>query len=113
MLIVSEAFEGKMTLARHRLGMHSCIPFSILPAESSSAHTQVNEALKAEIAQMHAFSQVRTSTISIDWPYYKRPGRANLILRAMLFFLPSLIKTTLTPGQWEARQQQQATSTAS
>ncbi|KZV64639.1 bola-like protein [Peniophora sp. CONT] len=35
-LIVSSAFEGKTTLARHRL---------------------VNELLKAEIAQMHAFTQ--------------------------------------------------------
>ncbi|KAF8556727.1 bola-like protein [Imleria badia] len=35
-LLVSEAFEGKTTLARHRL---------------------INEALKAHIAQMHAFSQ--------------------------------------------------------
>ncbi|KAF9230642.1 bola protein [Melanogaster broomeanus] len=35
-LLVSEAFEGKTTLARHRL---------------------VNETLKAQIAQMHAFSQ--------------------------------------------------------
>ncbi|KIJ25234.1 hypothetical protein M422DRAFT_216908 [Sphaerobolus stellatus SS14] len=35
-LIVSEAFEGKMTLARHRM---------------------VNELLKDQIAQMHAFSQ--------------------------------------------------------
>ncbi|KAI5119574.1 hypothetical protein M0805_006459 [Coniferiporia weirii] len=34
--IVSEAFEGKMTLARHRM---------------------VNDLLKNEIAQMHAFSQ--------------------------------------------------------
>ncbi|KAF9791925.1 bola protein [Thelephora terrestris] len=36
--IVSSAFEGKTTLTRHRL---------------------VNEALKKEIAIMHAFSQVR------------------------------------------------------
>ncbi|ETW79954.1 hypothetical protein HETIRDRAFT_322563 [Heterobasidion irregulare TC 32-1] len=36
-LIVSEAFEGKTTLARHRL---------------------VNELLKTEIAQIHAFTQV-------------------------------------------------------
>ncbi|KIM77428.1 hypothetical protein PILCRDRAFT_825391 [Piloderma croceum F 1598] len=35
-ILVSEAFEGKNTLARHRF---------------------VNEVLKAEIAQMHAFSQ--------------------------------------------------------
>ncbi|KAH6892810.1 bola protein [Coprinopsis sp. MPI-PUGE-AT-0042] len=35
-LIVSEAFEGKTTLARHKL---------------------VNEILKDQIAQMHAFSQ--------------------------------------------------------
>jgi len=35
-IIVSEQFEGKMTLARHRL---------------------VNELLKDQIAQMHAFSQ--------------------------------------------------------
>ncbi|KAF8525582.1 bola-like protein [Hysterangium stoloniferum] len=34
--IVSEAFEGKMTLARHRM---------------------INELLKDQIAQMHAFSQ--------------------------------------------------------
>ncbi|KAG8215250.1 hypothetical protein J3R82DRAFT_8803 [Butyriboletus roseoflavus] len=37
-LLVSEAFEGKTTLARHRL---------------------INEVLKVQIAQMHAFSQVR------------------------------------------------------
>ncbi|KDQ27096.1 hypothetical protein PLEOSDRAFT_1043691 [Pleurotus ostreatus PC15] len=36
--LVSEAFEGKSTLARHRW---------------------VNDLLKNEIAQMHAFSQVR------------------------------------------------------
>ncbi|KAF8584442.1 bola-like protein [Ramaria rubella] len=35
-LIVSEAFEGKMTLGRHRM---------------------INELLKDQIAQMHAFSQ--------------------------------------------------------
>ncbi|KAF8130324.1 bola protein [Boletus edulis] len=35
-LLVSEAFEGKTTLARHRL---------------------INETLKTNIAQMHAFSQ--------------------------------------------------------
>jgi len=35
-ILVSEAFEGKATLARHRF---------------------VNELLKAEISQMHAFSQ--------------------------------------------------------
>ncbi|KAI0258153.1 bola-like protein [Gloeopeniophorella convolvens] len=35
-LIVSEAFEGKTTLARHRM---------------------VNELLKAQIAQIHAFTQ--------------------------------------------------------
>ncbi|KAF9219360.1 bola-like protein [Gyrodon lividus] len=35
-LLVSEAFEGKTTLAKHRL---------------------INETLKAQIAQMHAFSQ--------------------------------------------------------
>ncbi|TRM60467.1 bola protein [Schizophyllum amplum] len=35
-LLVSEAFQGKTTLARHRM---------------------VNELLKNEIAQMHAFSQ--------------------------------------------------------
>ncbi|KAI0027525.1 bola-like protein [Vararia minispora EC-137] len=35
-LIVSEAFEGKSTLARHRL---------------------INELLKAEISQIHAFTQ--------------------------------------------------------
>ncbi|KAF8235875.1 bola-like protein [Tricholoma matsutake] len=35
-VVVSEAFEGKSILARHR---------------------QVNEILKAEIAKMHAFSQ--------------------------------------------------------
>ncbi|GJJ10659.1 hypothetical protein Clacol_004886 [Clathrus columnatus] len=39
-LIVSEAFEGKLTLARHRM---------------------INELLKNQIAQMHAFSQ-RTLT---------------------------------------------------
>ncbi|CAL1697883.1 unnamed protein product [Somion occarium] len=38
-LIVSEAFEGKSTLARHRF---------------------INEVLKAQIAQMHAFSQTFT-----------------------------------------------------
>ncbi|KAH0834000.1 bola protein [Lanmaoa asiatica] len=37
-LLVSEAFEGKTTLARHRL---------------------INDTLKAQIAEMHAFSQVR------------------------------------------------------
>ncbi|KAJ3769837.1 bola protein [Lentinula raphanica] len=36
-VLVSEAFEGKNTLARHRF---------------------VNDLLKAQIAQMHAFSQV-------------------------------------------------------
>ncbi|KIJ07599.1 hypothetical protein PAXINDRAFT_173414 [Paxillus involutus ATCC 200175] len=35
-LLVSQAFEGKTTLARHRL---------------------INETLKAQITQMHAFSQ--------------------------------------------------------
>ena len=51
----SQAFEGKNTLARHRMGTvsralririlaHGCFP--------------VNEMLKNEIAQMHAFSQV-------------------------------------------------------
>ncbi|KAG1852656.1 bola protein [Suillus discolor] len=35
-LLVSEAFEGKTTLARHRL---------------------INQALKQEISQLHAFSQ--------------------------------------------------------
>ncbi|KAF5381898.1 hypothetical protein D9757_007591 [Collybiopsis confluens] len=36
-VLVSDAFEGKNTLARHRF---------------------VNQVLKAQIAQMHAFSQV-------------------------------------------------------
>jgi len=48
--VVSEAFEGRNTLARHRF---------------------INDLLKEQIAQMHAFSQ-----------------------------------KTLTPKQWEARQQQ-------
>ncbi|KAH9948518.1 bola protein [Amylocystis lapponica] len=50
--VVSEAFEGRNTLARHRF---------------------INDLLKAQIAEMHAFSQ-----------------------------------KTLTPKQWEVRQQQEA-----
>ena len=67
--IVSPLFEGKPLLQRHR-----CVPgavvrkgecrFESLPTRecrpwSASRHRLVNQALKAEIAALHAFSQVR------------------------------------------------------
>ncbi|KAB5589687.1 bolA-like protein [Ceratobasidium theobromae] len=65
-VIVSDKFVGKPTLARHRL---------------------VNELLKNDISQMHAFSQVSYLSISSAPPE-----------------IPSILQTTYTPQQWEALQ---------
>ena len=61
-VLVSEAFEGKNTLARHRFGMFR---IQIFGAQCGSKRElirhfllPVNDLLKAQIAQMHAFSQV-------------------------------------------------------
>ena len=56
-ILVSEAFEGKNTLARHRFGKSSLA----LLAFSSLMTIVVNDLLKIQIAQMHAFSQVGSS----------------------------------------------------
>ncbi|CDO70433.1 hypothetical protein BN946_scf184999.g74 [Trametes cinnabarina] len=56
--VVSPAFEGKNTLARHRFSECSVPPFSLVSQQRANNFPhQVNEVLKNEIAQMHAFSQ--------------------------------------------------------
>lgn len=68
---MSEEFQGKATLARHRL---------------------VNERLKEEIAELHAFSQVRlVSSILVLW--------SNGTEVLMVF---GLEQKTYTPKQYEA-----------
>ena len=55
---IGQAFEGKNTLARHRFSTHSNRAVHSFPAHAPSYLT-VNEVLKEQIAQMHAFTQVR------------------------------------------------------
>lgn len=59
-IIVSDDFEGKNTLARHKLG--NCIqiyrPAANLVLELMVNARIVHEVLSAQIAEMHAFSQV-------------------------------------------------------
>ena len=55
---IGQAFEGKNTLARHRFSTHSFRTPHSFPAHPPSYLT-VNEVLKEQIAQMHAFTQVR------------------------------------------------------
>ncbi|KAF8679933.1 BolA IbaG family [Rhizoctonia solani] len=72
-VIVSKVFEGKMTLARHRL---------------------VNELLKDEISQMHAFSQIpepkellrarRTSTQNLFDQYLINDDLSDPIIPALV-----------------------------
>lgn len=59
-LVVSSAFEGKTTLNRHRFSVCSCF-CHVLSSENVAL---VNEVLKEEISQMHAFSQVRQWVLS-------------------------------------------------
>jgi stress-induced morphogen len=63
--IVSDDFEGKNTLARHKLGkwLFALVVFLAIITEIVTDLWVVNEVLKAHIAEMHAFSQV--SSISL------------------------------------------------
>lgn len=66
-VIVSPSFEGKSTLKRHREGQPESPPSSRAQLSqaavgseltSDPANCAVNELLKAEIAELHAFTQV-------------------------------------------------------
>lgn len=78
-VLVSEAFEGKNTLARHRFGEFSF--FRIL-RRIITALSPVNDILKAQISQMHAFSQV-------------------CFKLALLVTLTSIEQKTFTPKQYQ------------
>ena len=59
-----QAFEGMTTLARHRLGIY-IQPSSLHPWMLESCPVLVNEALKTQIAQIHAFTQVHLSITTL------------------------------------------------
>ncbi len=56
----SQAFKGKTTLTRHRFGMVNLITV-VNDVISFILIVTVNEILKDQIAQLHAFSQVTAS----------------------------------------------------
>lgn len=62
---ISKIFAGKTTLARHRLGKYilSCRARAPLVQRLTSISSTVNELLKEQITQVHAFSQVRLSPL--------------------------------------------------
>lgn len=109
-IIVSSAFEGKMTLARHRMSKWCFAVTDVFSVRSSPLTflllISVNELLKPQIAQMHAFSQVGISTRSTQL----HSSRLPTLLSPPISYLyaPSLSphgfieQKSFTPKQWEA-----------
>ncbi len=84
---IIQEFEGKTTLARHRMGIIlSSLLFSHHLYEFKSF--TVNEVLKTQIAQIHAFTQVcrLSRLLALDRSFRRR------------------VEKTLTPQQWEDSQ---------
>jgi stress-induced morphogen len=92
-LVVSDAFAGKTTLARHRFSQFG-LARRLLEVRLNDL--SVNEVLKKEIAEIHAFSQVLVPPLYGVRPAHFRPHRKRSRPSNTKRIWPSLLHEAIT-----------------